>query len=692
MGAHFSGSDRSTADQASRRTEVHPIRAYRSLGETTSANAFPGGHNPIVPDDPRITAPTTRADWERLADATLAAVRPYASPSHALIDLPGPASRSGRWSDGLEGFARTFLLAGFRLAGATAAGSKPGEPEFDELAEWYSAGLVAGTDPDSPDRWPTFTEVRQAKVEGASVAIALHESRPWIWDRLDDGAHQRIVTWLATILTDEIWDNNWTWFQAVMEAFLRSVGGPWLPEDIQRTLERTEQWYLGGGWYSDGTRNSGSLRNFDYYGGWAMHFYPLWYCRISGDDVEPGLLETYRERVREYLADAQHLVGANGAPVFQGRSLTYRFAVLAPFWAGAAFDATPLSPGATRRLANRMVGHFADHGGWDTDGLLSLGWHHAFPTIRQLYSGPGSPYWASKGFAGLVLPPEHPVWTAPEEDLPIERGDVERTFAVPGWVVSGTAADGIVRVAAHGPDHSSPTRPSADVPEYARHGFSTHALPDYELTAPLDSHIALVTADGRVSHRRPVADTRVSGRVATSRSRAHWLRTEPPVPFSSEGGEEWDLGPWLSTASLLHGPWEVRLARFDAVGDGSPDPAPLRLRIGGWAVAGAEPPATETAGPVARCSRADGLTSVVRGLAGLERGGCTETGGLNPLGAYAGIPWVTTDGPAEYGRIYAALVVLTGVPVPDQVSLEIAGDTVTVIWPDGVRDEVDLPG
>ncbi len=45
-------------------------------------------------------------------------LRPYASNGNALIALPGPASRSGPWSDGLEGFARTFMLAAFRPAGA----------------------------------------------------------------------------------------------------------------------------------------------------------------------------------------------------------------------------------------------------------------------------------------------------------------------------------------------------------------------------------------------------------------------------------------------------------------------------------------------------------------------------------------------------------------------------------------------
>lgn len=92
----------------------------------------------------------TRADWERSADQLLLAVRPYASPRHGRIDLPGPRpSWSGPLSDGLEGYARTWLLAAFRIAGAR------GEDPHGFLGR-YAEGLAAGTsDPaGGPDAWP----------------------------------------------------------------------------------------------------------------------------------------------------------------------------------------------------------------------------------------------------------------------------------------------------------------------------------------------------------------------------------------------------------------------------------------------------------------------------------------------------------------------------------------------------------
>jgi hypothetical protein len=619
----------------------------------------------------------TRQTWEDLADRLLASVRPYATPTHALINLPGPASRSGERSDGLEGFARTFLLAAFRMS----------QSDRGDLAEWYAAGLAAGTDPQSAERWPTFAERAQAKVEAASIAIALHETRAWLWDRLPDPVRERVIAWFAAIIGDPIWENNWTWFQAIIEAFLRSVGGPWSGEDIERTLARTESWYVGEGWYSDGTDRAEGLRNFDYYCGWAMHFYPLWYCRMTGAAADE-LLGRYRGRLRRYLADAQHLVGGNGAPVFQGRSLTYRFAMLAPFWTGMIFDASPLSPGRTRRLASGVVRYFVSSGCVDSAGLLPLGWHSAFPSMRQPYSGPGSPYWASKAFAGLVLPVDHPVWTDVEEPLAIERGDVAVTLARPGWLVSGTAADGVVRVAAHGPDHAPLRRPGVDEPEYARFGFSSHAAPDVGLVSPVDSQVALVLADGRVSHRRPVRPVRIADGVAVSRSRAHWLVGEPPEQWGPEGDVgEWVEGPVVTSASVLRGALEVRLALVEeecAAG-------PVWLRMGGWAIAGDDVPVGEVAGASVMCRRGDGLISGVVGLRGLPVAGWVSVAGRNPLGAVSSTPWVTRAEPVVVGEVYAALVVLSGGEVQvSGVVVVVDGRLVVVRWADGVENIVVL--
>lgn len=662
----------------------------------------------------------TRAHWEATADRMLLAVRLYAGPAHTLIDLPGPTSRSGRWSDGLEGFARTFVLAAYRLAGA--AGTDP-----LGFADWYAEGLAAGTDPSSPSRWPRLDEVDQAKVEAASIAIALHQTRPWIWDRLDDAVRERILDWFARFAGAWVPDNNWVWFRAVVAAFTEAAGGSWsVPDDIPLAIGRTDDWYIGGGWYTDG-----DVRSFDHYNGWAMHLYPLWFCDIAGERAGPGLAARYRSRLREYLADAPYLVGGDGAPLFQGRSLTYRFAALAPYWTGALFDATPLAPGLTRRIASGMLGYFLDAGCLRPDGTLSIGWHGEFEPIRQTYSGPGSPYWAAKGFAGLLLPGDHPVWRAVEEPLPVESGDFVRTIRAPGWVVSGTAADGIVRIANHGTDHASEDpgavagRPGqsneTDDPFYCRWAYSTATAPDLggdgdleetnrEKVGPeevdrgevgpgdVDSGVALLFASGGrgnrlASQRRPLTLLRLDGNTAISRHRAHWLS-----PEGGDGKPRSIEGPWVTTASVLRGCWEVRAVRVEPAPSAVTAQGQWFLRIGGWAVAGEEPP-TEwigTASAVTSCADSGGLVGVVRALAGdlapaLWR---TEGGGNgNAFGRYAAAAYLETSRPVVADVIYAAGIALTGATdgPGEPPRVEVNGAVVRVTWADDAAvDEINL--
>ncbi|MFF7885601.1 DUF2264 domain-containing protein [Streptomyces sp. NPDC020794] len=404
-----------------------------------------------MPDEDRTLSPYTgysRAHWEAAADSLLAAVAPYATENGALYHLPGEhTSWSGRLSDGLEGYARTLLLAAFRR---------------DEKAlERYADGLAAGT----AGVWPRVEDRSQPLVEAASIALALRLTRPLLWDRLDDGVRQRAAAWLGDALTAEPWASNWELFPVTVGGFLAEIGHE--PEAsraaIDRGLERIEEWYVGDGWYTDGPG-----RAFDYYNGWAMHLYPVLHAWLADDT---RLLDLYGGRLSRHLADYARLFGGDGAPMRQGRSLTYRFATTAPLWLGALTGRTPLSPGETRRLASGALRHFLDRGAADDRGLLTLGWHGPDETVLQGYSGPASPYWASKAFVGLLLPPDHEVWTAREEPGPTDRADAVTPVGPPNWLLQSTTSDGLVRLHNHG---------SEDVrydPYYTRLAYSTATAP-----------------------------------------------------------------------------------------------------------------------------------------------------------------------------------------------------------------------
>ncbi|MGC0328827.1 hypothetical protein RKD23_001817 [Streptomyces sp. SAI-170] len=463
----------------------------------------------------------TRAHWEAAADALLAAVEPYASEDFALYDLPGgQVSASGRLSDGLEGYARTLLLAAFRR---------------DETAlERYADGLAAGV----AGVWPRVTDHSQPLVEAASVALALRLTRPLLWDRLSDEVRERAADWLTDALTAEPWPCNWELFPVTVGGFLADIGHE--PEAARKAvdhgLQRIEQWYVGDGWYTDGDG-----RKYDYYNGWAMHLYPVLHAWLADDT---RLLDLYGGRLKAHLADYARLFGGDGAPLHQGRSLTYRFATAAPLWLGALTGHTPLAPGETRRLASGALTYFLRHGAVDERGLLTLGWHGPDTSVAQRYSGPASPYWASKGFLGLLLPADHPVWTAPEEPGPAEREDAVTPVAAPNWLLQSTRSDGVVRLHNHG---------SEDVrydPYYTRLGYST-------VTRPSSSYDNSVFVGGDPS-RSGIVPLGVGEGWAASRHRAG-------------GGAE------VVSLVAAEGAVEVRAYLVSGVAPGTP------VRVTGWA-------------------------------------------------------------------------------------------------------------
>lgn len=620
----------------------------------------------------------SRERWASLADGMLAAVRPFASPGHAQVLLPGSAGGYGTAVDGLEGFARTFLLAGFRLAGERGA-------DPDNLAEWFAAGIAAGTDPSSPDRWVRLEEHAQAKVEAASLALVLDLTRPWLWDRLDRQVQERVVDYLAAAVGDDTYPRiNWVWFRLVVQTFLRSVGGPHSLDEMAADLATHDTFVRADGWLADGAE-----RSYDHYAGWALHLYPTLWARMSGAaDLAAARGDTDLVRLDRFLQDAVELVGADGSPLLQGRSLIYRFAAAAPYWVGAIAGVPSVSPGVLRRAASGVLGHFVDHGAPDADGLLTQGWHHAWPRLSQSYSGPGSPYWASKGMIGLALPADHAVWTATEEPLPLESADRLRIVRAPGWIVSGTRADGIVRVVNHGTDHATEGSTGGDSPLYARLGYSTATSPlldDAAWRDPLDQSVVLLDADGNASHRAGMTvlgltiesetgdDARVA--AAASRARAHWLAPDPDQQRHGSGlhGAAAHAGT-VTTVSLVRGAWEVRLVRVDDA-----DPAATTLRIAGWPVTG---------------SRVRSLVVPLQVPGAAETGTTTSTD-ASPLGPTARTPWLA--GPAVPGSWWVVGIGLVGAEQPDdttQLRVDATGDHfshVHVTWPDGVRTRVRVP-
>ncbi|MFB6818081.1 DUF2264 domain-containing protein [Streptomyces sp. NPDC056347] len=538
-----------------------------------------------LPAEDRESSPHTgytRAHWEATADGLLRAAWQWATPGGALLDLPGRPSFSGVRSDGLEGYARTFLAAAFRVAGAD------GEDPFGWLGR-YADGLAAGTRTpgrEDAESWPLIrghSVFGQPMVESASVATGLRLTRPWLWDQLDDGVRDRTEAWLRDALRHVPAPNNWYLFPYSVAGFLESVGRG--DAETARAKERAvgllEGWYRGDGWYADGDG-----RAFDHYNGWALHLYPVLDAYLSGD---AELSAHYGGRLREHLEGFSLLFGGDGAPIHFGRSLTYRFAAASSVAMGAVSGHTPLAPGASRRVISGALRYFLDRGATGTDGLLNLGWHGPHQASLQSYSAPASPYWASKAFVALLAPQDHPLWTAVEEPAPSEGPDRVLALPTPGLLVQSTRADGIVRLHNHGSDHVRVNEGEGQVeddPLYSRQSYSTVTGP----TAPgnaADNHLAVVVAGVR-SERRIIRALGAGGGEGWGWA-ASWHR---PV-FTS--GSAMVPGLRVESVTVVRGRYELRVHRVLGAPDGA------RVEQTGWAT-----------------GRDDNLVSALHGLHGWE--------------------------------------------------------------------------
>ncbi|OON82975.1 hypothetical protein B1H18_00360 [Streptomyces tsukubensis] len=611
-----------------------------------------------MPPEDRKLSPYTgygRPHWEAAADGLLTSAWKWATPGGALLDLPGPPSKSGVRSDGLEGYARTFLAAAFRVAGA--GGADP-----HGWLEKYASGLDAGTrTPGRADAesWPLILDHHifgQPMVESASVALGLRLTRPWLWDRLDPAVQDRAEQWLRGALRHNPAPNNWYLFPFTVATFLESVGrgDPETARARSRALELLEVWYRGDGWYTDGDG-----RAFDHYNSWALHLYPVLHAHLADD---PELSAPHGARLREHLEGFSLMFGADGAPVHFGRSLTYRFAATAAVGAGAVTGHTPLPPGASRRILNGSLRYFLEHGSTGDDGLLSLGWHGPHTATLQPYSGPASPYWASKAFVALLAPEEHPLWSAVEEPAPSEGPDRTLALPAPGLLVQSTRADGIVRLHNHGSHKVRPHEAedaAGDDPLYGRHAYSTRTGPTSRENAA-DNHFAVEIA-GAASVRR-----RVHPLGAGSGDGWGWAASWH-TPVFATGPAAWP-GLRVESVTLARGRHELRAHRVSGAPHGTV------VRQTGWAT-----------GPD------EALTSELHPLHGW--------GDSDEVRAPQGTAWTrwaliprltaTTDGTSVHAALATLTAELDPQPLAQAVAEVAAGaDTVEVRWADGATSRI----
>ena len=257
--------------------------------------------------------------------------------------------------------------------------------EETPFAEKYIQAIKLGTDPDSPQYWGDTGPYDQRLVEMAAYGLGLALLQTRLTDVFSQKELANFHRWLNQITDAQMPDSNWNYFAIIVQLGFKRAGLAFDQAAIDRRFAMMEAYYLGEGWYSDGPG-----RPKDYYISMAFHFYGLLYATLSPDDAERAA--TLRERSRLFARDFIYMSAADGSSVPFGRSLTYRFAMIA-FWSAVAFSGVDeFSPGVVKGLILRHLRWWQQQPIFDRDGILTLGFAYPNLAMCEDYNSPGSPY------------------------------------------------------------------------------------------------------------------------------------------------------------------------------------------------------------------------------------------------------------------------------------------------------------
>ena len=299
----------------------------------------------------------------------------------------------------IELFARVFLL--YSIGRKTFSSQE--QNYFDKLFLTYLASEVKKSLRNLDASWPQPGRRKQSLVEASLIAFSLSLSFKEIWEEIDIEDKLSISTWLRLGLVNDNWKNNWVIFPGLIESSLCRLENVQPGIFSERALMITEKWYKECGIYSDGK----GLR-YDYYNAWSYHFFLPF---IASWGNKPDIIQKYADRMNEYTRILAASIDECGAPIYQGRSLTYRFGILAPFWIPALLKIGTGIPNPGE-LTSKVLSYFWNNKALE-DGQLKPGWLGGNAKLLQSYSNEASPYWGAIGFIGLLVEPDSTYWKVP---------------------------------------------------------------------------------------------------------------------------------------------------------------------------------------------------------------------------------------------------------------------------------------
>jgi hypothetical protein len=381
---------------------------------------------PTSVDDSKIKVPTGIEDrkfWVSLLQKIATPVLNNLSEGKLKVNMPLEVSSAwdnlGRDKSAgyLEAFAR--LLAGMAPWLAVEAIDLEEERLRKDFLKKVQLCIINCVNPQSPDYflWKADFEPTdkrcQPLVDSAYLAQAFIKAPKVLWAPLPATTKQQVIKEFTKLRSLIPPFNNWLLFSAMIETFFSTIGEVYDALRINMAIHKIQEWYVGDGWYSDGTRF-----HFDYYNSFVIH--PMLHDimavmvkknQVSKEDQEQALL-----RMQRYGDILERFISPEGTYPAFGRSITYRVGVFQALSMLSLENKLPehIAPAQVRcALTAVMKRMFSHQDIFDKNGWLTLGYAGHQPNVAEGYSNTGSMYMTSLAFLPLGLPANDAFWTSP---------------------------------------------------------------------------------------------------------------------------------------------------------------------------------------------------------------------------------------------------------------------------------------
>lgn len=249
----------------------------------------------------------------------------------------------------------------------------------------------------------------QILVEFGALAVSLFYIPEVLFDPLTKAQQDSLAQLMLSYGDGKTVGSNWKYFNIFVLSFFKSRGYQVNEALLQEYLDKTLQHYRGNGWYNDAPA-------YDYYSMWAFQMYgPLW-VHFFGREHYPAIADQLMKNFREVKDNYPYLFSRDGKMIMWGRSMPYRMASAVPFPMMALDNDNTTNYGWMRRIASSTILQFMRDPAFMKDNIPTLGFYGSFEPAVQPYSCRGSVFWMGKVFLGLMIPEDHPFWTAKENE------------------------------------------------------------------------------------------------------------------------------------------------------------------------------------------------------------------------------------------------------------------------------------